>query len=45
MTYALVEAALQADVFEFAFTSTSTVYGEASRPTLKAYAPLKPISS
>ena len=45
MTYALVEAALQAGVSDFAFTSTSTVYGEAPRPTPEDYAPLEPISA
>jgi len=45
MTYSLVEAALDADIGEFVFTSTSTVYGEAPRPTPEDYAPLEPISA
>ncbi len=45
MTYALVDAALKADIPEFAFTSSSTVYGEAPRPTPEDYAPLEPISA
>lgn len=45
MTYDLVEAALDAEVPEFLFTSSSTVYGEAPRPTPEDYAPLEPISA
>ncbi len=45
MTYALVEAVLESEISEFVFTSTSTVYGEAPRPTPEDYAPLEPISS
>lgn len=45
MTYGLVEAMLDADVPELVFTSTSTVYGEAPRPTPEDYAPLEPISA
>ncbi|WP_049923604.1 NAD-dependent epimerase/dehydratase family protein [Halopiger djelfimassiliensis] len=45
MTYELVESILEAGVPEFAFTSTSTVYGEAPRPTPEDFAPLEPISS
>lgn len=45
MTYTLVEAVLDADVPELIFTSTSTVYGEAPRPTPEDYAPLEPISA
>ncbi|MEF8813601.1 MAG: NAD-dependent epimerase/dehydratase family protein [Halovenus sp.] len=45
MTYNLVEAALDADIGELFFTSTSTVYGEAPRPTPEDYAPLEPISA
>ena len=45
MTYALVDAALDADIPEVVFTSTSTVYGEAPRPTPEDYAPLEPIST
>jgi UDP-glucose 4-epimerase len=45
MTYDIVEAALDAEVSEFVFTSSSTVYGEAPRPTPEDYAPLEPISA
>ena len=45
MTYGLVEASLDANIQEFVFTSTSTVYGEAPRPTPEDYAPLEPISA
>ncbi|MCQ4333203.1 NAD-dependent epimerase/dehydratase family protein [Natronomonas sp. F2-12] len=45
MTYDLVEAALDAGVPDFLFTSSSTVYGEAPRPTPEDYAPLEPISA
>jgi UDP-glucose 4-epimerase len=45
MTYDIVEAALDAGVSEFVFTSSSTVYGEAPRPTPEDYAPLEPISA
>jgi len=45
MTYALVDAVLEANISEFAFTSSSTVYGEAPRPTPEDYAPLEPISA
>lgn len=45
VTYGLVEEALAAGVPEFVFTSTSTVYGEAPRPTPEDYAPLEPISA
>ncbi|WP_434522764.1 NAD-dependent epimerase/dehydratase family protein [Halorubrum sp. AS12] len=44
MTYNLLEAMRDADVDHFAFTSSSTVYGEAPRPTPEDYAPLEPIS-
>ncbi len=44
MTYNLLEAMRDADVEQFAFTSSSTVYGEAQRPTPEDYAPLEPIS-
>ncbi|WP_299236344.1 NAD-dependent epimerase/dehydratase family protein [Natronomonas sp.] len=44
MAYALLEAVLDADIPEVAFTSSSTVYGEAPRPTPEDYAPLEPIS-
>lgn len=45
MTYDIVEAALDAGIPEFVFTSSSTVYGEAPRPTPEDYAPLEPISA
>ncbi|OYR78344.1 NAD-dependent epimerase/dehydratase family protein [Halorubrum ezzemoulense] len=44
MTYNLLEAMRDAGVENFAFTSSSTVYGEAPRPTPEDYAPLEPIS-
>jgi UDP-glucose 4-epimerase len=44
MTYNLLEAMRDEDVEHFAFTSSSTVYGEAPRPTPEDYAPLEPIS-
>ena len=44
MTYNLLEAMRDTDVEQFAFTSSSTVYGEAPRPTSEDYAPLEPIS-
>ncbi len=45
MTYGLVEAVLESKIPEIVFTSTSTVYGEAPRPTPEDYAPLEPIST
>jgi UDP-glucose 4-epimerase len=44
MTYNLLERAAEVDVSGVAFTSSSTVYGEAPRPTPEDYAPLEPIS-
>lgn len=44
MTYNLLEAMRDEDVEHLAFTSSSTVYGEAPRPTPEDYAPLEPIS-
>ncbi|MCL7416597.1 MAG: NAD-dependent epimerase/dehydratase family protein [Halalkalicoccus sp.] len=44
MTYNVLEAMDRAGVSEIAFTSSSTVYGEAPRPTPEDYAPLEPIS-
>jgi len=44
MTYALADAVVEAGIPELLFTSTSTVYGEAPRPTPEDYAPLEPIS-
>jgi UDP-glucose 4-epimerase len=44
-TYSLLEAMRKTGVKKIAFTSTSTVYGEASHvPTPEDYGPLKPIS-
>ena len=44
-TYNLLEAMRKNDVRQMAFTSTSTVYGEAARvPTPEDYGPLLPIS-
>ncbi|MDS0475378.1 NAD-dependent epimerase/dehydratase family protein [Natrinema sp. 1APR25-10V2] len=45
MTRTILEAMADADVTEIAYTSTSTVYGEAPRPTPEDYAPLEPISA
>ncbi|MFC6719148.1 NAD-dependent epimerase/dehydratase family protein [Natrialbaceae archaeon GCM10025810] len=45
MTRNLLEAMADADVTEIAYTSSSTVYGEAPRPTPEDYAPLEPISA
>ena len=44
MTHNVLEAARAAGVTNVAFTSSSTVYGEAPRPTPEDYAPLEPIS-
>jgi len=44
MTYTLLERADDVGVEGFVFTSSSTVYGEAPRPTPEDYAPLEPIS-
>jgi UDP-glucose 4-epimerase len=44
MTYNLLERMDEVGVDRFAFTSSSTVYGEAPRPTPEDYAPLEPIS-
>ncbi|WP_248897537.1 NAD-dependent epimerase/dehydratase family protein [Haloplanus halobius] len=44
MTYTLLERANEVGVDNFVFTSSSTVYGEAPRPTPEDYAPLEPIS-
>jgi UDP-glucose 4-epimerase len=44
MTYNLLERMDQVGVDSLAFTSSSTVYGEAPRPTPEDYAPLEPIS-
>ena len=44
MTYTVLETMQEVGVDELAYTSTSTVYGEAPRPTPEDYAPLEPIS-
>ena len=44
MTHELLHAARESGVKQFAYTSSSTVYGEAPRPTPEDYAPLEPIS-
>jgi UDP-glucose 4-epimerase len=44
MTYNVVERMAEVGVDNIAFTSSSTVYGEAPRPTPEDYAPLEPIS-
>jgi len=44
MTHLLLEQCRTVGVEQFAFASSSTVYGEAPRPTPEDYAPLEPIS-
>ena len=44
MTYNVLERMTEVGVDKLAFTSSSTVYGEAPRPTPEDYAPLEPIS-
>jgi len=44
MTYNVLERMDEVGVENVAFTSSSTVYGEAPRPTPEDYAPLEPIS-
>ena len=44
MTHLLLEQCRAVGVETFAFASSSTVYGEAPRPTPEDYAPLEPIS-
>ena len=44
MTYNLLKRMEEIGVSNIAFTSSSTVYGEAPRPTPEDYAPLEPIS-
>ncbi|GAA0199442.1 NAD-dependent epimerase/dehydratase family protein [Haladaptatus pallidirubidus] len=44
MTYNILERMDEVGVTNFVFTSSSTVYGEAPRPTPEDYAPLEPIS-
>lgn len=43
-THRLLESANEAGVDRFVFASSSTVYGEAPRPTPEDHAPLEPIS-
>jgi len=45
MTYNVLERMAAVGVDSLAFTSSSTVYGEAPRPTPEDYAPLEPISA
>ncbi|NUB93296.1 NAD-dependent epimerase/dehydratase family protein [Haloterrigena sp. SYSU A558-1] len=45
MTRNILESMADAGVAEIAYTSSSTVYGEAPRPTPEDYAPLEPISA
>lgn len=45
ITYNLLERMHEVNVSAIAFTSSSTVYGEAPRPTREDYAPLEPISA
>jgi len=44
MTHNVLERMREVGVDKFAFTSSSTVYGEAPMPTPEDYAPLEPIS-
>ncbi len=44
MTSNVLQAMDEADVRHLAYTSSSTVYGEAPRPTPEDYSPLEPIS-
>jgi len=44
ITYNLLERMDEVDVGRMAFTSSSTVYGEAPRPTPEDYGPVEPIS-
>lgn len=45
ITYNLLERMREVNVTDLVFTSSSTVYGEAPRPTPEDYAPLEPIST
>lgn len=45
MTHLLLEECREAAVDKFVFASSSTVYGEAPRPTPEDHAPLEPISA
>jgi len=44
MTHLLLKRCRQVGVTRFVFASSSTVYGEAKRPTPEGYTPLEPIS-
>ncbi|TKX79664.1 NAD-dependent epimerase/dehydratase family protein [Halorubrum sp. SD626R] len=44
MTYNVLDRMREVGTDRFAFTSSSTVYGEAPRPTPEEYGPLEPIS-
>ncbi len=44
ITHLLLEQCRKVSIGRFAFASSSTVYGEAQRPTPEDYAPLEPIS-
>jgi len=44
MTYNVLARMREVGIDRFAFTSSSTVYGEAPRPTPEDYAPMEPIS-
>ncbi|WP_312907625.1 NAD-dependent epimerase/dehydratase family protein [Natronosalvus caseinilyticus] len=44
ITHSILERMRAVDVRKIVFTSSSTVYGEAPRPTPEDYAPLEPIS-
>jgi UDP-glucose 4-epimerase len=44
MTHLLLEQCRRVGIAQFAFASSSTVYGEAPRPTPEDHAPLEPIS-
>ncbi|RQG89223.1 NAD-dependent epimerase/dehydratase family protein [Natrarchaeobius halalkaliphilus] len=45
MTHSLLEQVDDVGITDVVFTSSSTVYGEAPRPTPEDYAPLEPISA
>ena len=44
MTHNILRAAHECDITNIVYTSSSTVYGKAPRPTPEDYAPLEPIS-
>jgi len=45
ITYNLLESLRDNNIGEFVYTSSSTVYGEAPRPTSENHSPLEPISA